>query len=187
MTKKNLRSYINYCSKSGCLLQSEGGSLPIATPLGRRIDRATVKNVCFSSDGCADLPAPSNARHLGHRGGEGRARRGAAPAAGKGGSPRPNPQHIVSLKGKGFASGEQRGGGLDGFGPAFGGPFRRWDDFSRTRLYNRPGDPPWCNGSTEVFGTFCPGSNPGGGADAARSRRRCARTADDAGESAWAT
>ena len=47
MTKKNLRSYINYCSKSGCLLQSEGGSLPIATPLGRRIDRATVKTFAF--------------------------------------------------------------------------------------------------------------------------------------------
>lgn len=24
--------------------------------------------------------------------------------------------------------------------------------------------PPWCNGSTRVFGTFGPGSNPGGGA-----------------------
>lgn len=24
--------------------------------------------------------------------------------------------------------------------------------------------PPWCNGSTRVFGTFGPGSKPGGGA-----------------------
>ena len=176
MTKKNLRSCVNYCSKSGCLLQSEGGSLPIATPLGRRMDRATVKKACFSTCGCAGSSAPPNARHFAHRGGKGRAGRGLASTAGEGGSLRPNLQHIVSLKGKSFASGEQRDASPDVLGLTRMA-FRLWDDFSRTRLYNRPGDPPWCNGSTEVFGTFCPGSNPGGGADAACSRSRCARTA----------
>ena len=125
-----MRSCVNYCSKSGCLLQSEGGSLPIATPLGRRMDRATVKKACFSTCGCAGSSAPPNARHFAHRGGKGRAGRGLASTAGEGGSLRPNLQHIVSLKGKSFASGEQRDASPDVLGPTLG-----WlSDFGMTFL-----------------------------------------------------
>lgn len=37
--------------------------------------------------------------------------------------------------------------------------------------------PPWCNGSTRVFGTFGPGSNPGGQASTQAAKRRHALVA----------